>query len=678
MPLPVQKAVLRTYGSTRRKLRRTKKRIVDRKEIVLGLRRIGVQPGDLLFVHSSMGSLGQVVGGPNEVIEALLEVLTPEGTLAMPAFSQPYGGMLATLEKNQVFDPEKTPSTVGLIPETFRKRAGVKRSIHPTSSVAAYGKLAAQITGGAVKGDSDFGEGTPLFELKEYGGKILGLGVDLGPVSFYHVMEDVLRDKFPVKVRVDRVFSARVVDKGIGSEMRIRPLNPKVASTRIEKNSWLRMLFTEFLIDRGILKIGTVGEARSWLMNSRDLFDAQLQLLDHGVTIYTTEEEYRASAQANGLVSLVSNYRSAYSDARHNYLEEQVRAVAKDCRSGGFWESDSGTWVRELKWSGSGWSGFVSHDWKYSVEMQEGATQYSLLTGSTFLDNQIRQELSYIHSKLESDGTITGIPDRAWIPEEYEYGAVLSALCLGGLRFGSENSEVSRRVLDDIKVLVRHLERFGSKYDDAYSVILRGYANLLKLYQYLGAEDDARTAANLVESQARTFVRKQERSGVFPLWSETTGKSGVHWQLKVDIALLLSYSCTKQLEYLEAAKRNLEWVTKNLQKANGALKWDSTNATDFFEIHQMLYMIATRYRDNLTKGNGWSPDAYNAWKFLVETNPGLIDMYVNNFVNNGTFFAYRYVDSEGRYQEGKHGEFKGSYEIGYSLWALALNKDMAI
>ena len=45
------------------------------------------KPGMIVMVHSSLGRVGWTDGGPVTVIEALLEVLGPRGTLVMPAES---------------------------------------------------------------------------------------------------------------------------------------------------------------------------------------------------------------------------------------------------------------------------------------------------------------------------------------------------------------------------------------------------------------------------------------------------------------------------------------------------------------------------------------------------------------------------------------------------------------
>jgi len=50
--------------------------------------RVGLRPGQTVLMHSAMGAFkGYIVGGPVAVIDALLQILTPEGTLVMPTFS---------------------------------------------------------------------------------------------------------------------------------------------------------------------------------------------------------------------------------------------------------------------------------------------------------------------------------------------------------------------------------------------------------------------------------------------------------------------------------------------------------------------------------------------------------------------------------------------------------------
>ena len=112
---------------------------VTREEIVEGLRKLGVKPGNGLVVHSSLRSFGQVNGGAETVIEALMDVVTAEGTILMPSFNhdEPFreGGP-------GIHDPETTPTSNGAIPDRFWRRADVYRSLNPTHPFAAWGQEA--------------------------------------------------------------------------------------------------------------------------------------------------------------------------------------------------------------------------------------------------------------------------------------------------------------------------------------------------------------------------------------------------------------------------------------------------------------------------------------------------------------------------------------------------------
>ena len=62
--------------------------IITTKTLVNDLKQLGVQAGQTLLVHTSMKALGgHVVGDAPAVVDAFMEVITPEGTLVMPTNS---------------------------------------------------------------------------------------------------------------------------------------------------------------------------------------------------------------------------------------------------------------------------------------------------------------------------------------------------------------------------------------------------------------------------------------------------------------------------------------------------------------------------------------------------------------------------------------------------------------
>ena len=161
--------------------------------------RLGVEPGDTLFVHSSFKSLGPVDGGAGSAIGALEDALGPEGLLLMPSFHLVPKGIGP---RARDWNIASSPSTVGWLTEFFRTMPGTVRSDHYSHSVAARGKDAAAFVDDHLSLDGNespwdrapwgrtYGTQSPM--LKAYRaptGKVLMLGVDHHSSTYCHVVE---------------------------------------------------------------------------------------------------------------------------------------------------------------------------------------------------------------------------------------------------------------------------------------------------------------------------------------------------------------------------------------------------------------------------------------------------------------------------------------------------------
>jgi len=135
---------------------------------------IGLRSGDAVVVHASLRAVGL---DANEVIDALLEAVGPDGLVVMPTFTY----------DNESFAPD-LPGRTGALAEVFRCRPDALRSAHPTYSVAAVGRGAAELLEGHEQAGAT-GSDSPLGRVAASGGYVLLLGVGQTANTTVHVGE---------------------------------------------------------------------------------------------------------------------------------------------------------------------------------------------------------------------------------------------------------------------------------------------------------------------------------------------------------------------------------------------------------------------------------------------------------------------------------------------------------
>lgn len=287
IPAPLKKVVKGVRKDRARKQFEREAVRLDKAALVHGLRGTGLDRGDALFIHSSLKGLGYIDGGAMTVIDAFQELVGPEGTLVFPTFTID-GSMAATLaDPDRVFDVVESSSTVGAITNAFRRMPGVHRSVHPTHSVAAWGRHAEWLTRDHHLATSNFGTDTPFGRFLEIKGKILGLGIGFGPVTFYHVVEDLHPGLFP-GVYLAGHFTARVKHRdGATGTMSTRCHDPAHHAHRIDKDADIEKFWSDHLLKSGLAKRSAIGQGHVWWVRASDLVDEQLALQRAGISIYS-------------------------------------------------------------------------------------------------------------------------------------------------------------------------------------------------------------------------------------------------------------------------------------------------------------------------------------------------------------------------------------------------------
>lgn len=294
LPRPVFR-VVRDAGlfalSKKKALNRRHMQRIDRAALVHDLRRAGVTEGDVIFVHSALSRIGDVEGGAETVVDALMETVGVAGTIVMPAFTSAEDFILES-KRGAILDLRTSASRTGKITEALRQRPNVYRSSHPFSSCIAWGHYAEYITADHAADARIWHERSPLARVLELQGTIVGLGTDVGTVTLYHCAED-LWGSFPFRTYGEK-FIARYIDStGTLVARCVLRYDPHVSQFRIDQpfGDWIRELFRTYLTRVGVLVPFSFGCAPAWTMDANALFEEVKSLASAGVTIYSRPSE---------------------------------------------------------------------------------------------------------------------------------------------------------------------------------------------------------------------------------------------------------------------------------------------------------------------------------------------------------------------------------------------------
>jgi aminoglycoside 3-N-acetyltransferase len=207
-------------------------------------------------------------------VNALAELVGEKGNLLM--VSIPFrGAAYDYLVLNKPFHVNKTISMMGLITEIFRRRGGTLRSLHPTHPVLAFGKDAQWLVADHDRCLYPCGPGSPFDKFRQLKGKILFFDVPFGAITFFHYVEDLLKDRLPFPVYDDRLFSVNAVD----SKGEKRIIQSYTFNKDIPRSA--EKLEAEMLRQGKILR-GRIGNSQFLLVTAEDVVTCQTAMVEAG------------------------------------------------------------------------------------------------------------------------------------------------------------------------------------------------------------------------------------------------------------------------------------------------------------------------------------------------------------------------------------------------------------
>lgn len=238
-------------------------RDVTREELDRGLAGLGLRAGQTVLVHSALRTVGRVAGGPDAVVDALLAILGPSGTLVVPTFTFAHEA-----EADPVIDPAHDRSEMGAITEAARRRPEARRSTAFRHSFAAIGRRADLI--------ASVDPALSPFDLRSAFGVMLALdtqvvllGVTYTSSTSHHFAELVA--EVPYRQTIPKQVKVRTADGRLGAQP-MTDYQPKSSGgsyygSRTPDFNRLGMM----LESRGLVSRSFVGNAAARRFAMRDL-----------------------------------------------------------------------------------------------------------------------------------------------------------------------------------------------------------------------------------------------------------------------------------------------------------------------------------------------------------------------------------------------------------------------
>lgn len=177
--------------------------MVTKQDVFRLLEEFGIKHDDKVTMHISLKSVGEIEGGADGLIDAFCEYLC-DGLFIVPTHTW------ANVNKeNPYFDVKKTAPCIGTLPTVAAFRPDAKRSLHPTHSMAVFGRDAEAYIKGEEKLDTPAPVGGALSRLYEENGKILLVGVGHDKNTYLHAVDE----RFNIPNRINpKSFVATITD----------------------------------------------------------------------------------------------------------------------------------------------------------------------------------------------------------------------------------------------------------------------------------------------------------------------------------------------------------------------------------------------------------------------------------------------------------------------------------
>ncbi len=245
--------------------------MLTRNDVFQLLESFGIRRDDIVTMHSSLREIGPIEGGADGLIDALKEYLC-DGLLLIPTHT--WANVNAA---NPHFDVRETVPCIGTLAKVAAFRKDGVRSLHPTHSMAAFGKNAREYIQGEEKSCTPGPMGGALSRLYELGGKVLLVGVGHERNTYLHAVDE----------RIDRPnrlaptgFAVEITDWD-GNTLRNEDFHPhRTEGINIGLSEYYRN-YKHALDVTGAVQYGWMGNALTYCCDCRKMTDTVMRIWEH-------------------------------------------------------------------------------------------------------------------------------------------------------------------------------------------------------------------------------------------------------------------------------------------------------------------------------------------------------------------------------------------------------------
>lgn len=259
--------------------------MVTGRDIRAFMQEMGFKKDDTVTIHAALRQVGPIENGADGLIDGLKDYLS-EGLLLVPTHT-----WANVNSRHPFFDVRQTEPCIGTLARVAAFRKDGIRSLHPTHSMAAFGKNARAYIEGEEKSRTPAPMGGALSRLYEMGGKVILLGVGHERNTYLHAVDE----RVDVKNRLaEKGFDVEVLDWD-GNAHTVHDFHPHAVTglpAGVSGCSEYYPNYKKAFEDAGAVRYGKLGNALVYVCDVRKMTDRMMRIwqrADRDMCVYDME-----------------------------------------------------------------------------------------------------------------------------------------------------------------------------------------------------------------------------------------------------------------------------------------------------------------------------------------------------------------------------------------------------